>query len=83
MPKDKRECHETEQCGGHGEPSEWLARLQRFVATERRKNRPQAKYPRQRSEPTETARLAEVQLLERHIGSWVPVSYTHLRAHET
>ncbi|MDA7889205.1 hypothetical protein N9A79_01370 [Pirellulales bacterium] len=72
MPKDKRECHETEQCGGHGEPSEWLARLQRFVATERRKNRPQAKYPRQRSEPTETARLAEVQLLERHIGSWVP-----------
>ena len=71
MSEDKRDWAETKQCAAQREPSKWLARLHRFVATERQKARPKRKLPRQRIEPTEKARVAELQLLEHHIGSWL------------
>jgi len=71
MSEDKRDWAETKQRDEQRKPSKWLARLQQFVATERQKARPKPKLSRQRIEPTENARVAERQLLEHHIGSWL------------
>lgn len=71
MYEEEKKCAETEQVNGQPDPSEWLTKLRQFVVVERQKNRPRGKQARQRSEPTPNARIAEVQLLESHIGSWL------------
>ena len=47
MSEDKRDWAETKQRDEQRKPSKWLARLQRFVATERQKARPKDLGPKQ------------------------------------
>ena len=71
MHEEEKKCSETEQFDGQHEPGEWLTRLRNFMVVERQKNRPRGKHAQPRNEPTPNARIAEVQLLESHIGSWL------------
>ena len=71
MSEDKRDWAETEQCDEQRKPSKWLARLQRFVATERQKARPKANFLGNGLNRLRMLVLLKRQLLEHHIGSWL------------